>query len=286
MRLPRSRTIPPCKLKIEPQRLRRALTFLKSPALTSLWQGSCCTIKIRPGDALRSGLSLFMSVSLLLVDDDAELCSMMVEFFANAGYLLDVAHNGREGLARTIEGAYDLIILDVMLPIINGFTVLDETRKRKAVPIIMLTARVESRDRIQGLDRGADDYLPKPFEPDELLARVRAVLRRVAGSQLGSSPKQYGNIRINASTREVWRDGNAVELTALEFDIFNLLVRSAGRIVSRDEIMAALFSRLPSPYDRSLDVHISHLRKKLEHGRMLIRTVRGIGYVFALEQDP
>ena len=221
-------------------------------------------------------------LSLLLVDDDAELCGMMREFFAQAGHRLECAYNGREGLACALNGAHDLIILDVMLPVLDGFGVLTQLRRRKAVPVIMLTARVQQQDRIQGLDAGADDYLPKPFDPDELLARIRAVLRRTE-ARLPSAPEalSIGAIRLNAATREVWSSGVLVDLTEMEFDLLEMLIRAAGRVVSRDEITAALFEREATPYDRFLDVHISHLRKKLEDGRRLIRTVRGVGYVFA-----
>lgn len=228
-----------------------------------------------------------MRQSLLLIDDDAELCSMMNEFFSQMGYHLECAYNGRDGLARALERPYDLVILDVMLPVVNGFTVLQQLRRRKTVPVIMLTARVRPQDRIAGLDSGADDYLPKPFDPDELLARVRAVLRRTGVPQRPEdSVRVFGDTQVNARTREAWSAGQLVELTALEFDILDLLIQSAGRIVSRDEIMATLFERQATPYDRSLDVHISHLRRKLEHGRTLIRTVRGIGYVFTAEPGP
>jgi DNA-binding response OmpR family regulator len=220
-------------------------------------------------------------LSLLLVDDDAELCGMMKEFFAEAGHHLDCAYNGREGLASALNGVYDLAILDVMLPILDGFEVLQQLRRRKDLPVIMLTARVQQQDRIHGLDSGADDYLPKPFEPDELLARIRAVLRRTEpASRPESTAVVIGDIRVNAATREVWSAGVPVELTAMEFDLLEMLIRSAGRVVSRDEITAALFDREATPYDRFLDVHISHLRKKLEGGRRLIRTIRGVGYVF------
>jgi two-component system response regulator CpxR len=221
-------------------------------------------------------------LSLLLVDDDAELCGMMREFFAQAGHRLECAYNGREGLACALNGAHDLIILDVMLPVLDGFGVLTQLRRRKAVPVIMLTARVQQHDRIQGLDAGADDYLPKPFDPDELLARIRAVLRRTE-ARLPAAPEalSIGAIRLNPATREVWSSGALIDLTEMEFDLLEMLIRAAGRVVSREEITAALFEREATPYDRFLDVHISHLRKKLEDGRRLIRTVRGVGYVFA-----
>jgi DNA-binding response OmpR family regulator len=224
-------------------------------------------------------------LSLLLVDDDGELCSMMKEFFGQAGCRLECAYNGRDGLARALNGDYDLVLLDVMLPIVSGFTVLQQLRRRKEVPVIMLTARIHREDRIAGLDSGADDYLPKPFDPDELLARIRAVLRR-SERLAGDGPvKVFGDILVNLQTREAWSGGQKAELTGMEFDILEMLIRAAGRVVSREEITATLLERQATPYDRALDVHISHLRGKLEHGRRLIRTVRGVGYVFTVERE-
>jgi two-component system response regulator CpxR len=217
----------------------------------------------------------------LLVDDDMELCGMMTEFFAEAGHYLDCAHNGRDGLDRALNGACDLAILDVMLPVFDGFTVLQQLRRRKDLPVIMLTARVQQHDRIMGLNAGADDYLPKPFDPDELLARIRAVLRRTdTANWQAVAMITIGDIQVNPTTRETWVAGSPVELTPLEFDLLEMLMRSAGRVVSRDEITSALFERDATSYDRFLDVHVSHLRKKLEGGRKLIRAVRGVGYVF------
>src|SRR3569833_3184154 len=220
-------------------------------------------------------------LSLLLVDDDVELCAMMAEFFAQEGHRLDGIYIGRDGLCAALNGSYDLVILDVMLPILDGFEVLQRLRRRKDLPIIMLTARVQQQDRIRGLDAGADDYLPKPFDPDELLARIRAVLRRSESLARAEAEEiAIGNIRVSPTTREAWVNDRAVELTAAECDLLEMLMRAAGRVVSRDEITAALFEREATPYDRFLDVHISHLRKKLEGGRGLIRTDRGVGYVF------
>lgn len=220
-------------------------------------------------------------LSLLLVDDDAELCGMMKEFFGEAGHRLDCAYNGPHGLDCALNGAYDLAILDVMLPIFDGLTLLQQLRRRKDLPVIMLTARVRQQDRILGLNAGADDYLPKPFDPDELLARIRAVLRRTDGAVWKDSILlTIGDIQLNATTREVRLAGTPVDLTATEFDLLEMLMRSAGRVLSRDEITAALFERTATPYDRFLDVHISHLRTKLERGKKLIRAVRGVGYVF------
>jgi two-component system response regulator CpxR len=221
-------------------------------------------------------------ISFLLIDDDAELCGMMKELFVESGYKLDCAFNGRDGLARALKSTYDLIILDVMLPMVDGFTVLHQLRKRIAIPIIMLTARVQARDRIQGLESGADDYLAKPFDPDELLARIRAVLRRAG--RLEHNPeavKKFENITVNSQTREVWIEERLIDMTALEFDLLALLISAGGRIVTREEITAALLERESSPYDRALDVHISHLRRKLGGGGEMIRTIRGVGYVFA-----
>jgi DNA-binding response OmpR family regulator len=220
-------------------------------------------------------------LSVLLVDDDIELCAMMKEFLAKAGHHLDCAHNGRDGLDQAIRGGYDLMILDVMLPVFDGFTLLQQLHRRKDLPVIMLTARVQQQDRITGLNTGADDYLPKPFDPDELLARIRAVLRRTgAANWKDRTVVTIGDVQVSPTTREAWVAGSAVELTAVEFDLLEMLMRSAGRVVSRDEITVALFEREATPYDRFLDVHISNLRKKLEGGRKLIRAVRGVGYVF------
>lgn len=220
-------------------------------------------------------------LSLLLIDDDAELCGMMREFFDQLGYRIETIFNGRDGLASALRGHFDLVILDVMLPGIDGFAVLEQLRRKKDVPVIMLTARVQQQDRIHGLNSGADDYLPKPFDPDELLARIRAVLRRSESAALpAENIVTVGHIRVNLTTREAWTSGQPVELTSMEFDLLDLLMRSAGRVVSREEISTMLFEREATPYDRFLDVHISRLRKKLAGGRKLIKTIRGVGYVF------
>ena len=232
------------------------------------------------GVALRSGGKT--RLSLLLVDDDAELCSMMQEFFGEAGHHLDVAYNGRDGLTRILSGSYDLVILDVMMPVVDGLTVLQQIRRRTDVPVIMLTARVEQKDRVLGLNAGADDYVPKPFDADELHARIHAVLRRGSRERVDSITS-IGNLRLDSATRDVRMSGARVELTSVEFDILELLARSVGRIVSRDEITMLIFGRESTPYDRFLDVHISHLRKKLECGKTLIRAVRGVGYIFTGE---
>ncbi|HLJ15541.1 MAG TPA: response regulator transcription factor [Bryobacteraceae bacterium] len=224
--------------------------------------------------------------SLLLIDDDGELCLLMRQFFESHGWRIETVQDGVVGLSRALEGGYDLLLLDVMLPGLDGFELLRQLRQRSSVPVILLTARTEKADRIMGLDSGADDYLPKPFGPDELLARIRAVLRRAGrGAPPRTAAFEENSVRLNPATREVWREGVPVEVTSIEFDILELLVRSAGRVVSRDELSAALYKRQATPFERSLDVHVSHLRKKLAGGRELIRTVRGVGYLFRPESE-
>lgn len=224
--------------------------------------------------------------SILLVEDDIELAALMQEFFAAHELTLFTAHNGEDGLTQALRGNYDLVILDVMLPVIDGFEVLRQIRRRSGVPVIMLTARSEQDDRISGLNSGADDYLNKPFSPDELLARIQAVLRR-AGRAPALKPEvlEANRVRLNPGKREVYYDDTPVEVTSIEYDILEVLVRSAGRVVSRDDLARFLYNRQANPLERVLDVHVSHLRKKLDHGRNLIRTVRGVGYLFVAEED-
>jgi two-component system response regulator CpxR len=218
---------------------------------------------------------------ILAIEDDADLGLLMRDYFAQHEFDVELAHDGRTGLARALEGEHDLIILDVMLPVLNGFEVLRQLRKRRDTPVIMLTARTEQPDRISGLNAGADDYLPKPFGPEELLARIRAVLRR-AGHHHDSPAIELGGLTLDPQARLVRSGTRPLELTAIEFDILELLMRSAGRAVTRDELSAVLYQRRATPYERSLDVHISHLRKKLEGAAACsICTVRGVGYQLA-----
>jgi DNA-binding response OmpR family regulator len=224
---------------------------------------------------------------ILLVDDDAELAGMMTEYFARLGHRLDCAYNGRDGMVRALQEHYDAVVLDVMLPTINGFSVLQRLRQRSRIPVIMLTARIRRDDVLAGLNGGADDYLTKPFDADELLARIQAVLRRAEAPAAGPDRpvRVFDDLQIDVTAREVRSGGRLVELTALEFDLLEMLTRVAGRVVLREEITEALLNRSHSPYDRALDVHISHLRSKLEGSRALIRTVRGSGYVFTARPD-
>jgi two-component system response regulator CpxR len=221
-------------------------------------------------------------VHILLVDDDAELCALLTEFLRREGFTVDCAHDGHQGLEMALKPGVDLVVLDVMLPGIDGFEILKRLRQHSKVPVMMLTARGEDVDRIVGLELGADDYLPKPFNPKELAARIRAVLRRYAPRPPAPSSRvEMNGIILNPGTREVFSNGKPVELTTFEFDILELLMRSAGRVLSRDALMENFYSRKATPFDRSLDMHISHLRKKLENGDALIKTIRGVGYQFA-----
>jgi two-component system, OmpR family, response regulator CpxR len=222
-------------------------------------------------------------VHILVVDDDAELCTLLGEFLRREGFTVDCEHEGNGGLVRALAGGLDLIVLDVMLPGLDGFEILRRLRQQSKVPVIMLTARGEDVDRIVGLELGADDYLPKPFNPRELAARIRAVLRRYEQSKEQHAPSgrlEVNGILLDPGTRQVYSAGKAVEVTTFEFDILEMLMRSAGRVLSRDALMENFYNRKATPFDRSIDMHISHLRKKLEHGTTLIKTIRGVGYQF------
>jgi two-component system response regulator CpxR len=220
--------------------------------------------------------------SILLAEDDEELSSMMRQFFARKGFIADSVNNGRDAIRKALEPGFDLIILDVMMPILDGFEVLRQIRKRSAIPVIMLTARTSQPDRIDGLNSGADDYLPKPCAPDELLARVRAVLRRSGRNLQQETELKCGSLTVKPLTRETWRGSEAVALTSIEFDILECLAYSMGRTVSRDALAAVLYQREANPFERSIDVHISHLRRKLDSGsETFIHTIRGQGYLLA-----
>jgi two-component system, OmpR family, response regulator CpxR len=220
-------------------------------------------------------------VRILLVDDDAELCSLLAEYLKREGFTIECAHDGNAGLVRALSGDIDLVVLDVMLPGTDGFEILRRLRQQSKVPVLMLTARGEDVDRIVGLELGADDYLPKPFNPRELAARIRAVLRRYEQRPAPTSGRvEVNGVVLDPGTRQVTSSGRPVELTTFEFDILEMLMRAAGRVLSRDALMENFYNRKATPYDRSIDMHISHLRKKLEHGSTLIKTIRGVGYQF------
>ena len=221
------------------------------------------------------------SYGLLVVDDDVELCRMMKEYFARVGYQVDAVYDGRSGLSRALSGKYDLIILDGMLPALDGLEVLRQIRRRSSIPVIMLTARTQGKDRVTGLDSGADDYLPKPFLPDELFARIRAVMRRWKGSALSESAVyRSGALELNMAAQSVRYGAEPLDLTGTEFQILELLVRAQGRTISRDDISCVLYQRESVPFERGVDVHMSHLRRKLDgKGLAQIIAIRGVGYV-------
>ncbi|MEN6437048.1 MAG: response regulator transcription factor [Syntrophobacter sp.] len=228
---------------------------------------------------------------ILVIDDDTELCELLREYLESEGFEVAVAHDGKEGHDRAFSSDYTLVVLDVMLPTMSGFEVLRGIRSQSAVPIVMLTARSEDVDRIVGLEMGADDYLPKPFNPRELMARIRAVLRRTEGESREPLPAQaperlvLGDIQMDLGTRVVNRGQEVVELTYVEFNLLERLLRAAGRVVTREELARGALDRMLGIYDRSIDVHISSLRRKLGQycdGIERIKTVRGAGYLYAL----
>ena len=221
---------------------------------------------------------------ILLLDDDVELCELLREYLAAENFEVEFAHEGSSGLSRALAESVDMVLLDVMLPGRNGFEVLRELREQSAVPVLMLTARGDDVDRIVGLEMGADDYLPKPFNPRELVARIRAVLRRQGeGGEL--LPRlAVGDVALDPRSRTVHCGKLEVELTGVEFKLLEALLRSPGRVVSRDRLARVALDRPLEPFDRSLDVHVSNLRRKLgtfADGSPRIRTLRGEGYLLA-----
>jgi len=215
-------------------------------------------------------------VRILVIDDDVELCSLLKEYLQREDYTVKCIYDGRNGLEEAQNGGYDLVILDVMLPGVDGFEILRKVRENGRIPVLMLTARDEDMDRILGLELGADDYLGKPFNPRELLARIKAILRRSEGT-INRGPIEVNGVILDPAARTVHADGEPIELTTLEFDILEQLMRSAGRELSRDALMESLYGRKATPFDRSIDMHVSHLRKKIGNR---IKTIRGVGYQF------
>ncbi len=225
---------------------------------------------------------------LLLIDDDQELCQLLQEYLTAEGFSVDLAHDGQQALEQVQKVPYAAIILDVMLPIRSGFEVLKELRQNYSTPVLMLTAKGDTIDRVVGLEIGADDYLPKPCDPRELVARVRAVLRRAAPNiPTGSSPERLTveNISLHLGSRTTtWQDIE-VPLTGTEFSVLELLVRQAGRVISKQELTEQALNRKLTPYDRSIDVHVSNIRKKLTAAgahKDLIINVRGAGYMLTV----
>jgi two-component system response regulator CpxR len=228
---------------------------------------------------------------ILVIDDDVELCGLVSEYLGPEGFQVEAVHDGKSGLERALTGNYLLIVLDVMLPGMNGFDVLRNVRDKSKIPVLLLTARGEDVDRIVGLEIGADDYLPKPFNPRELVARIRAVLRRTTGGGNGDNVPEavrVGEVELDPATRTVRQNGKALDLTSVEFNLLEVLLREAGRVVTRERLVDSVLSRKFSPFDRSIDMHVSKLRKKLgdsEAGDDHIKTVRGVGYIFARPRE-
>jgi DNA-binding response OmpR family regulator len=219
---------------------------------------------------------------ILVIDDDPGLTDLLAEYLQTRGLAVVTAPDGERGLERLRAGGIDLVILDVMMPGKDGFEVCREIRADSTVPVIMLTARGDELDRIVGLELGADDYLPKPFNPRELLARIGAVLRRRGAAPVASEAISAAGVRLDPERREVQVDGEPVELTTTEFEILRVLVGSAGRVVPRERLMELARGPDWAAFERSVDVHVSHLRRKLgddPRAPRRIKTVRGVGYM-------
>lgn len=225
--------------------------------------------------------------SVLLIDDDIELSKLLEEYLQSEQFHLDAAHDGPSGLQKALAGQYAVVVLDVMLPGMSGLDVLKQLRQKSAVPVLMLTARGSELDRILGLELGADDYLAKPFNPRELVARLRAILRRTAGGAAAtpSQPVHLADVDVHPESRSVNCSGKPVTLTGAEFDLLYAFLRSPGKIISREDLTQAALGRPMSPMDRSIDVHVSNLRRKLgpyDGEQERIKAIRGSGYVYLL----
>ena len=227
---------------------------------------------------------------ILLIDDDVELCAMLVDYLGRHDYDITVIHRGDSGLEKALAGSYSLILLDVMLPGMDGFEVLRRLRASSSISVMLLTARGDDVDRIVGLEIGADDYLPKPFNPRELLARVRAIGRRTGQQVVATTSATHQSIpalglELDSSARTARCADAVLSLTDVEFDLLKTLMRFAGEVVEREQLASIVLERKFNPFDRSLDMHISRLRNKLEKAAKLghlVKTIRGRGYQLAL----
>lgn len=224
---------------------------------------------------------------LLLIDDDVELCQMLTEYLTGEGFAVTSVHDGVKALERLNAGGFDAVILDVMLPGMNGFDVLREFRQSAQTPVLMLTARGEDVDTVVGLELGADDYLPKPCNPRVLVARVRALLRR-SGGERSTAVVEVGDVVLDTAARRVTVGGEEVVLTAAQFALLEQLLRHAGTVVDKDALSRHALGRELLPFDRSIDMHVSHLRRKLgplPDGGARIVTVRGAGYQYTRQSE-
>uniref|UniRef100_UPI00351ADE28 response regulator n=1 Tax=Endozoicomonas sp. Mp262 TaxID=2919499 RepID=UPI00351ADE28 len=225
------------------------------------------------------------SVKLLLVDDDIELCELLIEYLGTEGFDVCAVNDGESGVKAALSGKYKLVLLDVTLPKLNGFDVLKKIRQESDIPVLMLTARGDDVDRVIGLEFGADDYLPKPYNHRELVARIKAILRRGRPVQAEGAAKflQMDDLSLNLSNREATIDGAPLELTATEFQVLKSLIEKAGELISRDDLTQVALNRRLTPYDRAIDMHVSNVRKKIgtrQDGQPRIKTVRGAGYFY------
>ncbi|MEA2262434.1 MAG: two-component system, OmpR family, response regulator CpxR [Acidobacteriaceae bacterium] len=242
-------------------------------------------------DALQSskGMTQRANPRLLVVDDDRDLCHLVTQYLEPEGFTLSVVHTGGEGIRIAVEGNHELIVLDVMLPDKKGFDVLREIRNRVRTPVLMLTAKGDEFDRILGLELGADDYLPKPFSPRELIARISAILRRSGWQSESNSASRppvmcSADIELDLAGRTVSKAGEPLRLTSAEFDLLRAFFEAPGQVLTREALVQNVLDRKFSPFDRSVDLHISNLRRKLgpqSDGTERIRSVRGIGYLYA-----
>jgi DNA-binding response OmpR family regulator len=224
-----------------------------------------------------------------VIDDDVELCELLAKYLAVEGFTVEAVHDGAGGVERAATGVYSLIVLDVMLPLVNGLDVLRRIRSQSPLPVLMLTAKGDATDRVVGLELGADDYLPKPFDPRELVARIRAILRRGTGRQASAAAIAVDDLELDPGARVVRRRGVVVEVTTVEFELLEALMRSAGQVVSRETLTREVLGREFSPFDRAIDTHVYNLRRKLgpqPDGKDRIKGVRGIGYQYARSGAP
>ena len=228
-------------------------------------------------------------IKILVIDDDQELCAMLIEFLQPEGFIIETIYESHMGLARAQTGEHELIILDVMLPGMTGLELLRSLRNSSQIPVLMLTARGEDIDRILGLEMGADDYLPKPFNPRELLARIHAIQRRIQpANNHSSTPFICDDIVLDTGSRTVKQDGTKLQLTAVEFSLLHEFLKNVGQILSREVLTRSVLNRELDVFDRSIDVHISSLRKKLGHmagDRERIKTVRSVGYQYTQPEE-
>ena len=230
---------------------------------------------------------------VLVIDDDVELCKLVTRYLTQEGFQIASVNGGASGAELALSGNYALVVLDVMMPGVNGFDVLRRIRAESRIPVLMLTAKGDALDRVLGLEMGADDYLPKPFNPQELVARIRAILRRAKpvatdSGQSVATPIVVGDVEMDYGARVVRRGHEILNLTTVEFDLLEVLLQAAGQVVGREQLTRDVLGREFSPFDRSIDTHVCNLRKKiglLEDGTERIKGIRGIGYLYAQPSD-